>query len=49
MGFYILYILGAQVGGGGAKIKKLFCNAMCDWITSKICDSISCDILSEIV
>ena len=26
-----------------------FCNATSDWITSKICDSISCDILSEIV
>ena len=24
MGFFILFILGAQVGGGGAKIKKLF-------------------------
>ena len=23
-GFFILFILGAQVGGGGAKIKKLF-------------------------
>ena len=26
-----------------------FCNVTSDWITSKICDSISCDILSETV
>ena len=26
-----------------------FCNATFDWIASKECDSISCDILSEIV
>ena len=25
-----------------------FCDATFDWITSKSCDSISCDILSEI-
>ena len=30
-------------------LSTCFCNATSDWITSKICDSISCNIQSEIV
>ena len=30
-GFFILFILGAQVGRGGAKIKKLFEKVKVNW------------------